>query len=607
MANNWNAILSNTNNLTDVLAILKKVLAMMGDLSTLNASEILENIDNIINSSANDFSEKQNEALVGLRDAINTALAAGAGEAGWTASLVVFKQPEAGSIERNLSVRAKESQYIEDYETAQDSVNAKRSYVTDIKLTPGVKNIHGSLIISSYHYIHGSGDGSVLKFEGLGNGVKYISGTGRIDDHIHHTLKNFRIDGDGAGTTTNVSRTGETVGYSYSNTGHFGSTSDMMYNQHDTGLKITNAYTNSNQRNYYRANKVGLHLTSVTSHTEDNIYARYNDTAVIIEGTFQNIKFNGGAIEGNNGRALHVKNITAQSFPKLTLDDVYFESNGNETAGLPSIEVEYNPRLHIDIRGGSYWRNVREGTTSGCYKWGNSVSFSNTTLNSSHYAKKISVLGGIDYAQYNSASVKSIAQLNGLVEPALMSQYLPTHRVEGLGNIFCVPLSARSSRNILAENLATLTYPHVLSKSVTVLISENNSLDYGDGSWTNIVFPSGIGDYNVNYAELTNILDSASEYIGKVFTFLLKPDQDCEIGIISTGLIQTHQSYFKLKAGITYKLCCVANQSASGDYRMRIFSLSGAATIAYLPLNVYRFKTTQETLNVANMVCTGSL
>ncbi|MFX8535229.1 hypothetical protein ABTM11_19355 [Acinetobacter baumannii] len=41
MATNWNAVLNNTNNFNDVLAILKKLLALMGDLSTLDSSEVL--------------------------------------------------------------------------------------------------------------------------------------------------------------------------------------------------------------------------------------------------------------------------------------------------------------------------------------------------------------------------------------------------------------------------------------------------------------------------------------------------------------------------------------------------------------------------------------
>lgn len=88
MATNWTAVLNNTKNFTDVLAILKKLLALMDDLSTLEASEVLSRIDEILNSSVADFDEKQLEAFKELKVATEMALAAGAGEAGWTAGLV---------------------------------------------------------------------------------------------------------------------------------------------------------------------------------------------------------------------------------------------------------------------------------------------------------------------------------------------------------------------------------------------------------------------------------------------------------------------------------------------------------------------------------------
>ncbi|MCH7436919.1 hypothetical protein L7847_015310, partial [Acinetobacter baumannii] len=89
MATNWNAVLNNTNNFNDVLAILKKLLALMGDLSTLDSSEVLLRIDEIINSSVADFNEKQIQAFKDLKEAIEVAAAAGAGENGWIDTLVL--------------------------------------------------------------------------------------------------------------------------------------------------------------------------------------------------------------------------------------------------------------------------------------------------------------------------------------------------------------------------------------------------------------------------------------------------------------------------------------------------------------------------------------
>ncbi|MFH4214390.1 hypothetical protein WAI87_21055, partial [Acinetobacter baumannii] len=90
-------------------------------------------------------------------------------------------------------------------------------------------------------------------------------------------------------------------------------------------------------------------------------------------------------------------------------------------------------------------------------------------------------------------------------------------------------------------------YPHVSTKSASTIITENTTLDYGDGSWTDISL-SASGDFNNNYAQLTNLVDATSAFIGKVFVFLIKPEADCKIGLVTTGTLNSMQSYFSLKA-----------------------------------------------------------
>lgn len=517
-----------------------------------------------------------------------------------------FKQPEAGAIERDLSVRSRDIQYGADYSTLQNAVDAQRFATSDITLGIKTYTLAAPLNIKGYAYIKGSGFYSDLKFSGAGNGIVY-TGTGLQDDHGQRKLSDFQIRGDNTVGGYLGVKTGTTIGYQHTNTGHFSETNGLLLNGHATGLKIENGYTNRNIYNYYRANKVGLHLKNVTSHREESIYARYNDEAgVLIEGTVQNITIAGGAIEGNHGRGLWAKNLTAESFPKIVLDDVYFESDGDKAAGVPAIDIQEHPRLHVDVRAGSYWNNVLSGITTGIYKWGNSVSFNGTTLNGFHYAKRMRVKDCVDYAIYNSDLFPTESIANGLVEPVMMLEYSPNFRVSGFGIIFQVPLAGRPTRKLLAANEATLAYPHILSKSASTITTENTALNYGDGSWTDIAF-SASGDYSNNFAQLTNLIDATSEYISKVCVFLLKPTADCQIGIVATGTVGTHQNYFQLKAGVTYRMCCFANRSASGDYRMRLFSTNGAATIAYLPIYLAKFKTTQEGINFTNMFATGAL
>ncbi len=188
----------------------------------------------------------------------------------------------------------------------------------------------------------------------------------------------------------------------------------------------------------------------------------------------------------------------------------------------------------------------------------------------------------------------------------MMLEYLPTHRTDGYGPVFQVPLAGRTTRKFLVQNEITVAYPHVSTKSASTTITENTTLDYGDGSWTDISL-SAAGDFNNNYAQLTNLVDAASAYIGKVFVFLIKPETDCKIGLVTTGALNSVQAYFSLKAGVTYRLCMIHNRTNAGDFRTRIFSMEGAVKLSYLPIHLAKFSTTLETLAFANMFCRGIL
>ena len=516
-----------------------------------------------------------------------------------------FKQLETNSIEQELATRAKKKQYVGDYTSIQAAADAKRNNTTSLEIETNAQyTLASNLNLAGYTFIKGSGFYSRIKCV-AGTGVVY-SPTGVADDHAQRRIEDIQILGDGTIGDYLTPKNGTTIGYTWTG-GAYAETSGVMFNGHDTGFKINNSYTNLNRYNYYRACKVGLHLKNVTSHREEMIYARFNSTsAVVIEGTMQNVTLAGGAIEGNRGIGIQVKNVPDLAFPKLTLDDLYMESNGDLNASAPAIDIQAHPHMHVDVRGGSYWNNSLSGIVTGAYRWGTSVSFNNSTLNGYHFAKTTRVVGGIDYAAYNSALNTAGATLLGYSEPTMMLDYSPTVRVDGFGPIFQVPFAGRTVRKFLQPNEITLTYPHVLSKSATTLLAENTSLDYGDGSWTDITF-AATGSFNAEYAQLTNLIDASNEYIGKVFVFLLKPTTDCKIGIVTTGALNSMQSYFQLKANTVYRICMVHNRTGAGDFRTRLFSRDGACTIAYLPINLGKFKTTEATLAFANMFATGAL
>ena len=115
----------------------------------------------------------------------------------------------------------------------------------------------------------------------------------------------------------------------------------------------------------------GLWLEDVTSYICDNMYGRYNDIAAIyLCGGFQNVVFNGGAVEGNHGHAIWVENVPIDTaFPKLTLNNFYLESNGDLAVLRPAVKIQKHSKLHVDVVGGSYWQNVANRVTKGVYDW----------------------------------------------------------------------------------------------------------------------------------------------------------------------------------------------------------------------------------------------
>lgn len=97
MATNWNTILSNTKNLNDVLAILRKILGQTDKLSELDIDGILANIDAQVNQATSNFDSKQVDALNQLKETLEVAKAAGAGANGWITDIVATKITDAAT------------------------------------------------------------------------------------------------------------------------------------------------------------------------------------------------------------------------------------------------------------------------------------------------------------------------------------------------------------------------------------------------------------------------------------------------------------------------------------------------------------------------------
>lgn len=541
--------------------------------------------------------------IANLTDAINVALAAGAGAAGWTASLVVdgdktqqqinenqtlfnnkyskFKQSESGGIEQDLSQRARKEQYINDYATAQDAFNVKRNAASYVYIPNGQYNIEGSLNLTGSHFIEGQGDYSILAFSGENNGIVTAAGS-KYDDHAKRTIQNLRINGDRpSGTATH----GTTRGLYVSGHGHAGEVKGVTFNGHDVGYYLGLNYTSRGCYNMYRANRIGLHLHSVTSYREESIYARYNtEAAILITGSNQNITFAGGAIEGNSGRAIWARDLVVNSNMQITLDDVYLEVNGNEALGIPSVELQEIEKMEVIVNGGSYWYNLNNGVYSGPYMWGNSVSFHGSSLQGFHYAKQISLDNALQAPIMNTTKLETTSRLYGLREPAMVTKYRP-HQFSP--TMFQVQfLKGIPDEIVNHTNSAITTYPYVSSTS-GVTTSEDTASDYGEGSFQKLDF-SVAGSYNANYATLFTTAHAANEM--SVYVFAIKANTDAEIGLVGVDSATRDLSYFKLKAGKTYKFVRTFNGLAGTTERLRMFSIQGTVcSVSFKPLAVYHF------------------
>ncbi|WP_288399486.1 hypothetical protein [uncultured Acinetobacter sp.] len=233
MATNWNAILSNTNNLQDVLSILKKVLAQLdikADITTVDEAlltisqldqdvtekllavsqalaifeahkdEVLDNFESEANALIQNIENQGNAASQDLKEAIDIALAAGAGAAGWTDLLV---QTWSG---RTQNSKNKEIISALDFGAVGDGQLHTVQEWIDVGLFTGLSNIQASYphvtslsdsvdwaaTIKGINYLLQRGGGS-LNFPHVGE--RYVFNK---DVEIPQYSKNIRLASDGA-------------------------------------------------------------------------------------------------------------------------------------------------------------------------------------------------------------------------------------------------------------------------------------------------------------------------------------------------------------------------------------------------------------------------
>ena len=410
-----------------------------------------------------------------------------------------------------------------------------------------------------YLTIEGIGDSEPVNVTAL-TGIDYTyPGSGGFDDHLRKEVRRMRLRGDASpsdftgGTATLLKLSG-----SYSN--H----QEMTYELGNVGARIIK-YACDGYKNHYRANSTyGLHLDGVTAYTEREIYARgqHNTTgaAVFISGAnTENIRLSGGAIEGNRAPAIKVDStgFLADAF-SLDVDHVYFELDGDNAAGVPSIDIpsDMGDGARVTFNGCKLSRNVSTWT-SGPYKLGKNAIFRGTRLSGDVSVENASLLEGTRLGDL---------QLNYGAEPVLVHEFAHVSWDAGRngsgGHAFAAAVTGKPTWASPVPNAAPTAHSYLTASSTNPpTISANSTDDYGDGDWTRAVFNASAGAFGNNAVRIGNFLDAANGF--RVHVFLIKATATTTLQMTETGMGGSLSHRMQLVGGKTYKLVCLTNRTLS--------------------------------------------
>ncbi|HFX6477092.1 TPA: hypothetical protein ACIFD1_003395 [Acinetobacter baumannii] len=247
MATNWNAILANINNSSDILAILRKVLSLLdGKVDETTIDEVLAQLKKV----AEDGQITINEALEALTyldqkieektsafdDAIQAAAAAGAGANGWTDLLVTT---QAGVSQREVNLRFVTPRIF----------GAKGDGTSDdseaLKATDNFSIANNATVIVDREYV-----GKNLNLGGryLGTGGRIISEINGAADNVIVAKPGLKMDGvrfktrvvgqDGGGNFGYVIRLGDYYqALDGSSVVENFSLTNLVFDEDDTGFK----------------------------------------------------------------------------------------------------------------------------------------------------------------------------------------------------------------------------------------------------------------------------------------------------------------------------------------------------------------------------------
>lgn len=529
-------------------------------------------------------------------------------------SVMGFIQSGAGAVQRTVQDELRDHVSVKQFATPNDALTRKTSN-TNFALVPiGTYTLTSGVNYSAYSYFAGFGDESRLMVPAGATGLAYTSQSGVYDDHPHNFIKDLRVSGDGVFQAFPASQNGTSKGIAFATVdqiGSFGSVSGASIELHDIGRHIKKSYSHNGEYNYYRANKVGLKLEETTSYTETNSYFRYNSTAAVQIIGSQNITIRGGAIEGNPGIGLQYI-AGASTWGQLNLHDVYFESNGNQTTGIWSIDVPYGSPLMVNVTGGSMWLNVSNGVTSGPYRLGDNVTFDGTTMNGCFYCKYARVRNIRGGPSWNTMGSEPLDRLFGLSEPTVMLEYSPVVQEYDFsaalgGTVFCTQVQGRGSvKTPGSTNQASYVYPYGFTASSGAVGSANAALNYGEGDFFKVQFAASVGNFSSNYATLDYFGGTTKPY--RISCLMFRPESDCEIGIVQSVGGQSVAAFYSLKANKFYRMVIQAMRPMTAGSYLRVFPINAAGpAINFLPIWSSQHATHAEQLRIVKMLVDGAL
>ena len=478
---------------------------------------------------------------------------------------------KVGDLVENLDVKEYPPFLVDQGESSSEL----QSYVSANR--GGRDTTIGSLINmpDNYPKYTGQGDENPINVTGAG-GFRYTYSTGEFDDHAHRLVEKTRFSGTG------------TQSLYIQDQGSYSEFSRNTFQEAENGLTIRDAYTNNGYKNHYKACVNGLVLDNTTSFTEYEIYARGNTEAAIkIQGvTNEDVNLIGGAIEGNRGSAIKVESDVGSQF-RLNIQNVYFELDGDTFGGAstPSIDVPLiDESVHTRFIGGKLSYNSVAGWISGDYNFGYNVIFNGT---------KISGVLNSHLMKFADGCRLDDATLNNNSEPAFVADWDPSVKFTSgfgatRGYVFSCQVIGKSNRASPIENTTRLSHPYISTLGAGPTVTEDIDSDYGDGSWTKAEFSPVAGSYSNNSVYIGNTVDGNQKQ--RMYSFMIKSDRDTTIQFLESQTSTAIQSTHQLKAGVIYKMICVANKIVSGTQRLVIFpTIDNAPVISVLCLRQSQF------------------